>query len=381
MYAMWKKGFMSGYRDAVEITDGVKSFATTAQTIICREDDGFTRRVRTGRWKGKQIIREWKDTIKGKVVFWMKLGEFQKWDNKKSGRGIIRYHPNSLTRLHGLTEVYTHKFRGRPGKCITKYSWGKWMHQEFWYKLRGGRRRRAYSVHHTDKSFRFFWPDGKVAGQVECPGGFRIQNSDEGRPFMNRLQSEYNEDNRADMFDLSRDGNAAFAIFDRLGRVLHRGTYHDRQRVGEWILNRRSVYFVRGVSISKKIWDTPPEKLNVKKIIRMRNVQVRAALLARIPPEKMFKSCRGKIIHEIKSSGMRLIELPVAVDDGNGGNKSKMRILRVRDTSTNAFYYLRVPDFVWDGGKKTKLNKCEQARQWTFGVNDPKKKIKFAKET
>jgi hypothetical protein len=75
------------------------------------------------------------------------------------------------------------------------------------------------------------------------------------------------------------------------------------------------------------------------------------------------------------------MEFPIKVESANYGTASWLRILQVTCTSTGTKYFLNVPDFIWDGGKKTKLNTCEQARQWTFGNDDPRKNIKFQLET
>ena len=196
---------------------------------------------------------------------------------------------------------------------------------------------------------------------------------------MQREEQDWESD-IVNTLDFSKDGNCKIVFYDRRGRIKHRGEFQNRQRTGEWILKGRPVYFVHGVTIAKKLWDTPPEKLSIRKVIRIKNAQMRAALLAKIGPERLVKGLKGKTIDSTKS-GMRLIQLPIKLDEGRGKKNQHMRILQVTCPSTKTKYYLNVPDYIVTGDKRIKLDKCESARQWTMMNDNPKKRIKFAVET
>lgn len=370
---MFVKNFFPQYKGEIGIGDGVHGINTTAKTIICREENGNRQILKVSNYRGRHAIREWKNVKAGRVVEWMRFGAFCRWTTNQ-GRALVRYHKNSVQRRHGLAERPDQKFLGELGTCKTLYSWGKFMHQDFWYP---GGHRRAYSFHHNDKAVKFRYPNGKTAAEISCPGGFHIYGG-EGVCCFNREQTGVSED--INKLDFSRDGNCILTFYDRSGRIKHRGEFRNRQRSGEWILNGELVYFIQGVAIAKKLWDTPPEKLSIRKVIRLKNAQLRAALLSKIGAERLVKELRGRTIDKTKR-GMRMIELPIKLDEGRGNKNQHMRILQVTCPSTKTKYYLNVPDYIVMGDKRIKLDKCESARQWTMMNNNPKKRIKFALET
>lgn len=383
---MWIKNFMACYKGEIGIGDGVRCTATKAKTIICREGNGDAKIIKTGLWQGKTTIREWKYISKGKIDDWMRFGAWQRFMTKH-GMAVMRFHKDSLTRMHGITERPDQKFMGNYGMCKTRYSWGKFMHQDFWYP---GGHRRAYSFHHTDKTVIFKHKNGIKAGEVNCPGGFKTRGSDGECVFEAEYVRRGHYDYPADKFNFSKDGNCSFTFYDKTGRITNRGEYRNSQRVGEWILGAKPVYFIHGVAIAKKLWDTPPEKIKISTILRIKNAQMRAALMSKIGQDKiaqrMVQECKYKLIHRTKN-GMCLMEFPFQLEEHRGRENQRMRILQVTCPSTKTKYYLNVPNyFVRNGervtnGKRISLNNCEAARQWTMLNDNPKKRIKFAKET
>jgi len=388
--------FPGGYYGGIRITDGMRSLWSSADKLYCRNKDGRVLLIKSKEYRGHgRIIWEYKSTKNNRIIEWKRFGSFYRHYGKQ-GNKILRFHPDSLQTLHGLTDRTDKKMFGVKGTCKTRYSRGRFMSQQFRYK----NRRLAFKFHHTDRQITIKYPTGKIAGVISCPGkGFSTRGGDPDRSYYRDGEERdthtcfqgaaYFETTKAGwkhvndsgrQLDLSKDGNCQFTLYNPSGRIKAKGEFKNRQKVGEWILNGKHVYFINGVAVAKKLWDTPPDKLNVNTIIRLKNAQMRAALLARIGPERLAKECKHKVIHQTKN-GMKLMEFPIAVDDGNGHTNSHMRILQVTCPSTKNKYYLNIPDFVWDGGKKTKLNTCEQARQWTFGVDDPRKKIKFEVET
>lgn len=384
-----------GYYGSIRIGDGMRDTWTGADTIRCREKDGTIQLIKTRNYgvDGK-MIAEYKRTRNNKILEWFRFGAFSRIYSKP-GIVELRFHPKSLRTMHGISLRTDQALFGTKGRCRTEYSHGRFVWQDFRYK----NHKLAYSFRHTDKKVTIKYPNGNIAAVIECPvKGFSTRSGDpdrrysgddtatcyqghiyfqiDGKPERD-IDGRFSEKRSA---DFSKDGNSKFIIYNTTGKVKHLGEYHNRQRTGQWIINGVSSFFIHGVAVSKKLWNTPPEKLSIRKVLKLKNAQLRAILLARIGPERISKQYKYKTIHQTKD-GMKLMEFPILLDDGNGGRNSKLRILQVTCPSTKTKYYLNVPDFVWDGGKRTKLDTCEAARQWTFGVDDPRKRIKFAVET
>lgn len=397
---------MLGYYGGVNISDGQESrFIQMAGNIIVNGKNSKMI-IETD----QHHIRGHKFFVNGSLAEHERLGEFHRCYKTMSGEQIkapvvFSYHPDTKRSLHGWCLRSDQKLFGRVGTCRTKYARGRFMAQEFRYS----NRKLAFKLKRFSREVTILYPSGKKAASISCPGGFSTSSrSEDGYAWNGNIhgsyrgevyfkideklakkgrrmpdwaedESEFAHKKNADNFDFSKDGNCKFEFYDRFGNIYHKGQYENHQRVGDWILSGRRVFFLNGVPVDRKLWETPPEKLNPLKILKIKNAQLRAALLKKIGSERVFKECKHKVIHKTKD--MMLVEFPVNVDDGNGSNNSRMRILQVVCPTTKNKYYLNVPDFVWDSGKKTKLDTCEQARQWTFGNDDPRKTIKFSKET
>jgi hypothetical protein len=378
--------FSGYYYCHFRISDGIETHYLESDgnvVVNCKNGSKYIIFVEDRKICGHKLIHN------GKVKEHEHLGRFLK---QARGKVILRYHPDTKRSLHGICERHDQVLFGDTGKCISRYSRGRFMAQEFRYS----NRRLAFKMRHCDKEVTVKRPDGKIAAVISCPGGFSTRSTSEeyqsyqnirhgcclGKVYFKLDNSQkIDRESAARQFDYSKDGNCRFIFYDSRNRVKTSGEYRNNQRVGEWVINGRPCVFLDGIPVSKKLYETPAEKLKVDQVLKLKNAQLRAALLKKIGPERIAKEYRNTVIHEDKKRNMLLMEFPIAVDDGNGSNKSRLRILRVKCPTTKQFYYLGVPDFVWDCGKKTKLNKCEQARQWTFGVDDPRKAIKFEKET
>ena len=54
------------------------------------------------------------------------------------------------------------------------------------------------------------------------------------------------------------------------GKVIYKGEIQNNQRVGEWIENGKKFFYVRGVQIPAKLYNTPPENLDPMEILSYR---------------------------------------------------------------------------------------------------------------
>ncbi|MBI4396334.1 MAG: hypothetical protein HY548_04505 [Elusimicrobia bacterium] len=386
---------LGGYFGAIRISDGITSEWTHSKKIVCHGGSGvYTVEFLTN----GNVIAELKVKDGNRLVEWIRFGAFHRAVSRLNGEKISKpmtfhFHPKTRQSLHGLQERQDQMLFDVSGKTRSWYSRGKWIRQEFRYK----NRRLAFRLGHTDRGVTIKYPDGTVAGIVRCPSGFstrgrRLDRRNWGDPTPHRcrmgeiyfpfqrtrLKGKAEMD---DVFDFSKDGNSSISFRTREGKVWLQGQYQNRQRIGEWILNGKHVFYIRGVPVAKKLWDTAPTKLRFNEILRIKNAQLRAALISRAGYERLAKEVKHKVVHEDKSRRNKLMEFPIKVDDGNGARDSNLRILQVTCTSTGTKYFLNVPDFVWDAGRRTRLDTCEAARQWTFGVNNPRERIKFALET
>ena len=371
------------YYGTIRISDGVNSlYVNSAGKIFVKgkRGDRFVIETNGALITGHKIVKS------GKVIQHERLGKFFKGYEDNRLRLFLQYHPKSQRALHDINERYDQKMFGFPGKCRTMYSRGRLVWQEFRYL----NRKLAYHFNLTDKMVKLKRPYGELACVIECTGKGFSRNPDrdngrlDGRAYFGSIAGCQNRDYEGRFenrnLDFSRDGNLRFTSFDTKGRLYSQGEFRNRQRVGEWVIAGRHVYFIRGVEVAKKLWDTPPEKLKFKTILKLKNAQLRAALIARAGYERLVKEFKHKVIHMDKKRGNTLMEFPIRATDPNG-MKSWLRILQVLCPSTKTKYFLSVPDYVWDGGRKTKLDTCERARQWTFHRDDPRDKINFHIET
>jgi hypothetical protein len=235
------------------------------------------------------------------------------------------------------------KFYGKNGVCHSWYSNGRLVRQRYVYD----NRKVAYDYRFGNKPFFIKNYDGNAIYEVQGRLDGRNNAYYGCHSVLSRPMAEWFLQSAP--FEVKKNGKPFLKGEHTTGG----------QRIGEWYIDGKQFFYQNGVAIPKKLYETPPDKLDPVKILQMTNAQVRMALMSRIEPERIAKA--GKIIH--KDGDMRLYDIE--------GFDTK--ILRVKCTTTGAFYYLMVP-------KDSK--ECEPARQWTFGVGEWfDKPIKFAKET
>lgn len=393
-------GLFRVFHGAIKVSDGGFGEYTSARTIICREKGGRVKELTTN---GEVIIgckyRRGQKILEHMVIDRFHRGFTQYDEEAIPGPVVCQYRRGNWRQvLHGPAVRKNVRLFGIRGTCRTLYSCGRFVSQEFRYD----NRHLAYRLRSRDRAVIIKYPDGRTAGVVEVSrGGFNtvirkdrtVDYSYSGRRATETVSVRdgrvvfpfaegFHLGDGVDRFDFSKTGNCKIQFWDRLGRTRFKGEYRDRQRVGEWLINGKRCYIINGVEVSKKLWDTPPAKINLTAVLRIKNIQLRAALIARAGYARLCNEVRNRVVHEDTRRKNKLLEFPaVKVDDGNGGRESKLRILQVRCPSTKENYFLNVPDFVWDGGQRTKLNTCEAARQWTFGNDNPRERIQFALET
>lgn len=271
----------------------------------------------------------------GKTEFHIVYGKYERKDNN-----IIRFKGDGKGK-HGKSRTFEKLF-GTEGTCHSWYSNGRLVKQKFIY----ANGKKAYDYKCSSKPFEvkdkfgnlLFAIKGRINGS-DCAyyGGHSVLHKNMKSWFM------------ADVpFEVKKNG-----------KVIYAGLYKNRQRQGEWVEEGKKKYYLRGVEVPKNVYFIKPEDIDIRKVLNMDNAQVRMALLDKINPEQFSKV--GKVIHS--DGDMRLYAIP----------KLDVKILRVKCTTTGAFYYLKVPH---------DSTECEQARQWTFGVGrEFNKPIKFEVET
>lgn len=392
-------GIFKSFYGNIKICDGIFGEYTDAKRIVCLgSKTGFVKEFETGKWApytnaiiGVKYLRG------GRVIEHLRVEEFHlgvtQFNEKRiPGRVMVRFRKGYREVLHGIAIRENVQLFGIRGTVKTKYSCGRFIWQQFRYS----NRRMAYFIKATDHQATVKYPNGKIAGFVDCgKGSFSTRagkkaswghnetatciNGEVYFPFENGFKMN----GETDAFDFSKNGNCKIQFWDRDGKTKFKGEYRDRQRVGEWVVNGTRIYIINGVEVEKKLWDTPPAKMSITKVLKLKNAQLRMALMSRIGYERLARELKHKVIHEDKKRQNKLIQLPikVSVGAGNGSEPSYMRILIVTCTSTRQKYYLTVPDYIAPHGKRIYLNTCEAARQWTFHVDDPRKNIKFQLET
>lgn len=275
-----------------------------------------------------------------KLVHHIAYGKFEKIPG--NGREIVRFKEGTGKGRHGKSRRYEKLF-GHPGVCHSWYKNGRLVRQKFIYD----NKKLAYDYNAFRNECVVKDHKGKVLYEIKGALSAR-ESAYTGCHSVLASTDMRNWFNTAKPFEVKKDG-----------KVFYAGEMQNHQRVGEWVENGKRVFYVNGVAIPKRLYETPPEKLDPAKIINLPNAQLRMAMMEKIGPDRIAEI--GRVVH--KDKAMRLYDI----------KNYDVRILRVQCPTTKAYYYLKVPK---DAAK------CEEARQWTFGVgngfNEP---IKFAKET
>jgi len=260
---------------------------------------------------------------------------------RKADGTIVRFKKGTKIGRHGKARHFEDLF-GHKGVCHSWYSNGRLIRQKYIYD----NRITAYE-YRARKPFTVKDYNGNILYEIT---GILVNS------YSNMLNGCHSVlDNR--MHEWFSE-TAPFEV-KKKGKIIYAGQYANRQRVGKWVEDGVTGFYEHGVLIPKTLYNTPVEKLDPLRILKLQNAQLRMALMSKITPYRIAKC--GTVIH--KEKDMELFSI----------KNFDVNILKVKCPTTKSLYYLRVP-------KDSK--KCEEARQWTFGVGeDLEQPIKFAIET
>jgi len=157
-------------------------------------------------------------------------------------------------------------------------------------------------------------------------------------------------------FGIRKNGN--IVLEDKKGRKNYTfKTFFLKPRV-EPCVEKTMIETLKEYLLFKKLKN---KTLRAKEIMNCRNAEIRRALLERFGYEKFLAEIKGFTIHSDGNSRLVKIEWK---------NEEPIKLVKVKDSSTDRFYVLRVPPNV-----KT----CREAVAWTFGLT--KEEYKPIKET
>jgi hypothetical protein len=277
--------------------------------------------------------------VDNKTIHHIVYGRFESAVTGK-GKEIVHFKKGGK-RKHGKARR-NEKLFGNDGACHSWYKNGTLVRQTFVYD----NRHRAYEYGLNRKSCTIKDPEGNVLYEVSGQLDGRMSAYHGGHSVFNKPMADWFNYNHP--FEVRRKGRPYFG-----------GQMQNNQKIGKWIVQGKAFFYEHGVAIPRKLYETPPDQLDVRQILKLSNAQVRMALMAKIGPDRIATA--GKEIH--REGDMRLYDI----------KGYEVRILRVRCPTTKSFYFLRVPK---------DATECEEARQWTFHVDDGiGKPIKFAIET
>gem|GEM_PF-1609306 len=343
--------------------------------ITVKTNDGFKI---TAKVVNKQVVE--RKTFQGnRFIQWIKWGEFQKERKNGTTYKVLRFRNRTGKGKDGLTIRRDMELEGHKGICYTFFCRGRLLWQKFVYANRVV----AYYARHNHDQVKGRYPDRKPMFNITGEK-LNFKGNAEGEPFIyNRLHFAYRSD--GEFFNLSAT-KCTYTIFDRQGKVKNAGSFENNQRVGEWIKTYVKYYFLSGVPVNKKLFETPPDKIDPHRVLREPNAQARAMLLKKIGLKRVIEKCEGVLIDEDKERGNALYDFPIKPvnrmsnlfnrdDEDWQYDETHLRILKVTCTTTKGEYFLRVPAL-------KRYSKCEEARQGTFNGFEPEAKpVTFKLET
>jgi len=343
---MYIESFYGGVRKnfSIEILDGTITIKTDDKIII--------KQVRN-----REIVESYEKTKKYLEKFIE--GKYYLLKDVKNNRIIqkIYYEGGQRRRKNGLYRIYSIRINNN---WITIYIYTKnsRIYREMGYY---DNKVKAYDVKKEDKEIKIYDENGKLWIYITANKNNKIKLSDNS--IFKYVKRE------TDILNYCCERNYSIVIYDKDGKVKYQGEYNNNHRNGRWIVKYKEKYYVNDLEIPKKYYYASSEELDPKKILKIRNIELRTYLINKIGLENLIKKLNGKTIDILPDGSQELIALDVegAIDD----NQDKViKILKLRDPSTGIYYCLRVPPNMTD---------CEKARRWT--LYDEQGELNLVKET
>ena len=288
-------------------------------------------------------------------------------------RTVNRYHGGSSLPIEGVFfEVRGLKIGNHSG-VLRQWSKGsRFVREDFVYE----NGQTAYIWTRRRKRFRLYRPRGSLWMEVTA----RIRGPwKRSTHFFEKVNGIL--DNIADETHAwSYQPEYEIRMYNRGAKPYGYGRVSNHQRTGVWRHGRARYYYLMGVAVSRHIFQAGPDELDPRKILRTENVQLRAALMKKIGPERLLKKLPFTVCDVNGDNQLLKTELKdvlsgssqsAATLDPRNRFDDRIAIAMLRCPSTGQLFYLRVPPGV---------NKAEHARQWLCGIDIEQVEEEYVRE-
>jgi len=215
------------------------------------------------------------------------------------------------------------------------------------------------------KRFSVFRPNGKLWMEVTAKVRRPYKRS---KNLLEKIQATLKDiAGNGDIW--SSEQNYEIRLYDGRERQYGYGKIENRQRIGVWHQGKTRHYFMMGVAVSKEIFYAGPDQLDPREILKTENMQLRAALMKKIGPERLLKKLPFVACDVDGENQLLKAEVKeIFTLDNNSLEQMRVRnrlneqiaIAVLKCPSTGQLYYLRVPP---------RLKKIEHAKQWLCGID------------
>jgi hypothetical protein len=309
-----------------------KHFRARIANGVVLEEATWTRKERiTLRYGRDRTVKRGKKTIKEEYFEPGTPCAIRKGSLWKRERGI------SLCGAKGTVECYS-TGSGAYGKEVFTYDNG----------------RQAYTATRWRKKLVVNRPNGRLWLVINGP----VYLGD--YPIAERLQANA-DDLSLCAFVRIRDWD--LTVYDANGsKVVTKGRIENRQKQGKWLERGKVTYYISGIEVSRELFEDDPTKWDGCEVLRIPNAQLRCSLLNRMGYDNLLAKVKSTTIDRSRD-GTELVEIDTGVANYPLHRQPDefMRLVKVICPSSRQVYVLRVPP---------DMSRCEQARQWTFGLRE-----------